>query len=189
MSKEDEKKNSLTLWEQYKKTITPLKKSKKQEGLDLQKKIEIDIKEHAPQTPSLKAFEEGKRPVSSQGSLQYQSKKKIWKSLQIQGRLDLHGMTQEKAFKALIVFVHRCFTSKKQDLLVITGKGIKLKEGKTEGGVLRRQLPLWLEHPDCRPYVHFYTNSHPFEGGTGAFYIRLRKSSPSKKVPDVVIRS
>ena len=176
MSKDDKPQQPLSLWDQYKKTITPLKKSKKQEGLDLQKKIEIILQDREPTAPSFETFPTKVERGIAQESLQYQSSKKIRKTVKIQSRLDLHGMTQEKAFKALHIFIKKCFVGKQQDILVITGKGIKLQEGKTEGGILRRQLPLWLEHPDLRGFVHFYTNSHPFEGGTGAYYIRLRKS-------------
>ncbi len=176
MSEKDDPKKPLTLWEQYKKNITPLKKSKKQEGLELQKKIEITIQDHSPKTPPFEDFSREASVTFSQESLLYQSPKKIRKNIDIQNRLDLHGMTQEKAFKELHIFIHRCFSAKQQDVLVITGKGIKITEGKTEGGVLRKQLPVWLEHPDLRGFVHFYTNAHPFEGGTGAYYIRLRKN-------------
>ena len=175
MAKKDPPPKPLTLWEQYKKTITPLKKSNKQEGLELQKKIEITIQDHGTTAPSFDDFSREASVTFSQESLLYKSPKKIRKTTKIQSRLDLHGMTQEKAFQALHVFIQRCFTGKQQDVLVITGKGIKIQEGKTEGGVLRRQLPIWLEHPDLRPFVHFYTNTHPFEGGTGAYYVRLRK--------------
>ena len=172
MSKEDD----LTLWERYKKTIFPLKKSKKQEGLALQKKIEIEIKPRSPQAPSLKGEKESGEKAFLEGSLHYNGKKKIRKTLEIESRVDLHGMTQAQASKTLVQFIHHSYSARKQNLLVITGKGLKRQEGKTEGGIIRRQLPSWLEGLDLRAYVRFYTNEHPFEGNTGAFYVRLRKN-------------
>lgn len=162
-------------WEAYKKTLKPLKKSKKQPGLELQKKIEITIQDRPPEMPRIREGSGGGSATYFQESLQYKSTKKLKRTTDIQGRLDLHGMTQEQALGALVKFIHRCYRDHRQDLLVITGKGIKVSEGKTEGGILRRQLPGWLEHPDLRPYVYFYTNQHPFEGGAGAFYVRLRR--------------
>tara|TARA_R110002095_G_scaffold179241_1_gene156650 strand:- start:124 stop:696 length:573 start_codon:yes stop_codon:yes gene_type:complete len=183
---EKDKKNTpdKTVWETYKKSVKPLKKTRKKPGLDLQKKIEITIQDHSPKAPKLKPSFEDSRAGSSQNALLYQSSKKIRRTIQIQARLDLHGMTQAQAIQALTPFIQRCYASKKQDILVITGKGVKSldrqedaenKGVKIEGGALRRNLPLWLEHPDLRPYIHFYTFSHPFEGKTGACYVRLKK--------------
>lgn len=87
--------------------------------------------------------------------------------LPIEGRIDLHGMTQEKAFEALHGFINRAARAGKRTLLVITGKG----SVKT-GGVLRRNLPLWLEG---RADILAITPAAPKDGGSGAFYIRLRK--------------
>ena len=181
--KDKENPTDKTLWEAYKKSVKPLKKSKKKPGLDLQKKIEITIQNHAPKTPNTKPSFESSVGISSSDSLLYQSPKKIRRTTQIQARLDLHGMTQAQAIQCLTSFIQRCYRNRDQDILVITGKGVK-PLNKTEnfggekevGGTLRRNLPSWLEHPDLRPYIHFYTFSHPFEGKTGACYIRLRKS-------------
>ena len=183
--KDKEKPTDETLWESYKKSVQPLKKSQKKPGLDLQKKIEITIQNHALKAPKLKpSFEASVRGPSSD-SLLYQSPKKIRRTTQIQARLDLHGMTQAQAIQALTSFIQKCYGNRHQDILVITGKGVKPlnrteafgeDEQKEIGGTLRRNLPAWLEHPDLRPYIHFYTFSHPFEGKTGACYVRLRKS-------------
>jgi DNA-nicking Smr family endonuclease len=183
--KDKEKTTDKTVWEAYKKSVKPLKQSRKKPGLDLQKKIEITIQNHAPKTPDLKPNFEPSGGVASSNSLLYQSPKKIRRTTQIQARLDLHGMTQAQAIQALTSFIQRCYRNQQQNLLVITGKGTKPlhrtempdeESQKVLGGALRRNLPTWLEHPELRPYIHFYTFSHPFEGKTGACYVRLRKS-------------
>ncbi len=125
--------------------------------------------------------------VINPGFLEFKGTKRLKKNTLIQDRVDLHGMTQIKAHQALTVFIHRCYQQQKQDILVITGKGITLDKriiikestpNKTQGkGVLRRSLPGWLEASNLASYIHFYTNTHPFEGGTGAFYVRLRKKT------------
>lgn len=180
--KDKEKPTDETLWESYKKSVKPLKKSRKQPGLDLQKKIEITIQNHPPKAPDLKPNFEASLRSPSDHSLLYQNPKKIRRTTQIQARLDLHGMTQAQAIQSLASFIQRCYKNKQQDILVITGKGVKplnkaenFGDEKEMGGALRRNLPSWLEHPDLRPYIHFYTFSHPFEGKTGACYVRLRR--------------
>jgi len=92
---------------------------------------------------------------------------------QPEGRLDLHGMTQEEAFNALHRFLRRAVAEEKKNVLVITGKGLR------EGGVLKRLLPLWLEDPALGKNIRALETAAPKDGGSGAFYIRLRK--PGRK--------
>lgn len=91
--------------------------------------------------------------------------------LPIEGRIDLHGMTQDEAYRALTRFVQSARRSGKRTLLVITGKG-KV----STGGVLRRNVPLWLEGNSA---VLALTPAAPQDGGSGAFYLRLRKNPPT----------
>jgi DNA-nicking Smr family endonuclease len=89
----------------------------------------------------------------------------------LEGRIDLHGMTQSQARSALHRFVAAAVKSGKRTVLVITGKG-RLS---AQGGVLRRMLPLWLEDPALGKHVIALTPAAPKDGGSGAFYLRLRK--------------
>lgn len=90
--------------------------------------------------------------------------------LELEGRLDLHGMTQEEAFLALQRFVLSAVSRGLRTLLVITGKG---PQG---AGVLRQKLPLWLEEPKLRRHILAVSPARPKDGGGGAFYLRLRKA-------------
>jgi len=90
---------------------------------------------------------------------------------EIEARLDLHGMTQIEAHRALAGFITRSHTAGKRALLVITGKG--LKEG---SGVLRAAVPRWLGEPAMRPRVLAVTPAMPKDGGAGALYILLRRT-------------
>ena len=81
-------------------------------------------------------------------------------------------MSQEKAFAALSRFVAAAKRKEYRTILVITGKG-SLKEG---GGILRRQVPLWLKSSDFTGDILAVEQAKPKDGGTGAFYVRLRKS-------------
>lgn len=87
--------------------------------------------------------------------------------LVIEGRLDLHGMTQAQAHQALSRFIQQAVAADRRTVLVITGKGER------GSGVLRQKLPLWLEESGS---VLAVTQAQPRDGGGGAFYVRLRKS-------------
>jgi DNA-nicking Smr family endonuclease len=91
----------------------------------------------------------------------------------IDARLDLHGLTQSEAHAALAHFLRAASGRSARLVLVITGKG---RRGEGEGGVLRRQVPHWLNLPEFRAYVIGFEDAHVAHGGEGALYVRLRKS-------------
>jgi DNA-nicking Smr family endonuclease len=93
---------------------------------------------------------------------------------EIEARLDLHGMTQARAHRALSGFLHRAHGEGLTFVLVITGKG---KVGaESERGVLRRQVPEWLSQPEFRAFVVGFEEAHIGHGGAGALYVRIRRS-------------
>ena len=91
---------------------------------------------------------------------------------EIGGRLDLHGLTQAGAHAALARFLHRAQARDVKVVLVITGKGGSDGEGR---GVLKRQVPMWLEGPELRSLVIGYDNAGIGHGGAGALYVRVRR--------------
>jgi DNA-nicking Smr family endonuclease len=93
---------------------------------------------------------------------------------EIEARLDLHGMTQTRAHRALSGFLQRARSEGLTFVLVITGKG---KMGvEAERGVLRRQVPQWLNLPEFRTLVVGFEEAHIGHGGEGALYVRIRRS-------------
>jgi DNA-nicking Smr family endonuclease len=93
---------------------------------------------------------------------------------EIEDRLDLHGMTQTRAHRALSGFLQRAHHDGLTFVLIITGKG---KMGAdSERGVLRRQVPLWLNLPEFRTLVVGFEEAHIGHGGEGALYVRIRRS-------------
>jgi len=93
---------------------------------------------------------------------------------EIDARLDLHGMTQTRAHRALSGFLQRAHSDGLTFVLVITGKG---KIGaESERGVLRRQVPQWLGLPEFRSLVVGFEEAHIGHGGEGALYVRIRRS-------------
>lgn len=91
---------------------------------------------------------------------------------EIEARLDLHGMTQARAHRALTGFLHRAHHDGLTFVLVITGKG---RSG-GESGVLRRQVPEWLSLPEFRAFVVGFETAHIGHGGEGALYVRIRRA-------------
>lgn len=88
-----------------------------------------------------------------------------------EGRIDLHGMTADRALDALNAFLADAQSGGKRCVLVITGKG-SMKEG---GGVIRRELPAWLNAPANRARVLGFAGAQPADGGGGAFYVLLKR--------------
>jgi DNA-nicking Smr family endonuclease len=94
----------------------------------------------------------------------------------IDARLDLHGYTQAEAHAALLRFLRRAHADGSRTVLVVTGKGTRAGPGSNERGVLKRQVPLWLALPEFRNLVVGFEDAHIGHGGTGALYVRLRRS-------------
>ncbi|MDC0737750.1 Smr/MutS family protein [Cognatishimia sp. SS12] len=95
-----------------------------------------------------------------------------------EARIDLHGMTLEQAHPALIGFVMRSYGEGMRLVLVITGKG---KSKRDDGpiperrGVLKHQVPGWLQMAPLRQVVLQVTEAHLKHGGSGAYYVYLRR--------------
>ncbi|NFV81615.1 Smr/MutS family protein [Magnetospirillum aberrantis] len=90
--------------------------------------------------------------------------------MEIDGRLDLHGMTQDVAHAALVGFVSRAYDGGRRCLLVITGKGYR--EGT---GVLRANVPRWLNQSPCRERILGFSTARPQHGGEGALYVLIKR--------------
>lgn len=85
-------------------------------------------------------------------------------------RLDLHGYTAQRAHVALSHFLRLAHAEHARCVEIITGRG------GPEGGVLRRELPHWLNAPELRPLILALT--HPRRGNEGAVRVLLRRPRP-----------
>ena len=94
----------------------------------------------------------------------------------IDGRLDLHGLTQSEAHSALLHFLRNAIARDARLVLVITGKGSKNLGRSGEPGVLRRHVPQWLGLPEFRALVIGFEDAHVAHGGEGALYVRVRRA-------------
>ncbi|MGO8737916.1 Smr/MutS family protein [Rhodoblastus sp.] len=96
---------------------------------------------------------------------------------QVDDMLDLHGMTQAHAHRALNNFLWRAAEDGARLVLVITGKGAPSADdgGAPERGVLRRNVPHWLRALELRAVVLSVEEAARPHGGSGALYVRLRR--------------
>jgi DNA-nicking Smr family endonuclease len=95
-----------------------------------------------------------------------------------EARIDLHGLTLAEAHPDLTRFILNAHGQGLRLVLVITGKGkAKPDHGPIPSriGVLRHQVPQWLRLPPLGPLVLQVTESHVRHGGTGAYYVYLRR--------------
>lgn len=104
--------------------------------------------------------------------------------IEIESKIDLHGMRQSEAHSRLRAFLFRAQARKLKWVLVITGKGTFARDQSASGGhddwgapqrgVLRRNVPMWLAEPDLRSVVVGFTTAAVHHGGEGALYVQIR---------------
>lgn len=98
--------------------------------------------------------------------------------LRPEARIDLHGMTLDRAHPVLTGFILDSYRKGKRLVLVITGKGKQRDEGgpiPVRHGVLRHQVPQWLSMPPLSSAVLQVSQAHISHGGGGAYYVYLRR--------------
>ena len=99
--------------------------------------------------------------------------------IEIDGTIDLHGMTQNEARGALHRYLQARWSRGDRTVLVITGKGLKSDNdyvaAMSERGILRTMLPIWLSEPSLAPLVSGWSTAARGHGGEGAWYVRLRR--------------
>ena len=96
--------------------------------------------------------------------------------LTIEGKIDLHGRTQQDAHDDLLAFLRRAHTAGKRNVLVVTGKGMTT----SKIGILRQAVPRWLNEPTFRSLVLAFDYAEPQHGGEGAIYVLLKRVREKK---------
>lgn len=95
-----------------------------------------------------------------------------------EGKLDLHGMTMANAHPALNQFILDAYADGKRLVLVVTGKGKYRDEPgpiPVPFGILKHQVPQWLQMMPLRSAVLQVSEAHLKHGGGGAYYVYLRR--------------
>lgn len=163
------------LWTAVSKTIAPLRETTAADAND-----EAETELPAPPSVPLKSARIAdtlpeKKPTPPLAPLGRRMKQRVARGKdKIDGRLDLHGLTQSEAHAALLRFLRTANARDARLVLVITGKGARTGEG--ERGVLKRQVPLWLGLPEFRAWVVGFEDAHLAHGGEGALYVRVRRA-------------
>ena len=134
----------------------------------------------APQRPQAKSRHEG--PTGLDGRTAERLRKGL---LEPEARLDLHGLTETNAHRALVTFVKGAHARGLRLVLVVTGKGANVDvsgEPFSMGlndrlrGVLKTMTPRWLGERDLVSLVADIRTAHRRHGGDGALYVYLRKN-------------
>ena len=104
--------------------------------------------------------------------------------IEIEGRLDLHGLREAEAHMQLRGFLRQAQAQGRRTVLIITGKGridddptapFDFGADRTPRGVLKRNVPRWLSEPDLAGLVVSFATAHARHGGEGALYVHLRR--------------
>ncbi|MEN9464624.1 MAG: hypothetical protein RL217_805 [Pseudomonadota bacterium] len=94
---------------------------------------------------------------------------------EIEARLDLHQMRVEHAEREVQHFLRDCLEHDIRTVLIMPGKGDRSLDNPA---VLKSHLVHWLTETET---VQAFHTAQPQHGGTGAFYVLLRKSDRKKQ--------
>ncbi len=174
MNQDALKEEDRVLWNLVAKTARPLKgKPPVPMPEPAAKARDRAIAETKP--PVVSATAPQARPPRVSHSLDEPTLEKLSKGrLPIEGRVDLHGLTQQEAYSLLLSFLYRAHAGGARYVLVITGKG----SSSGGDGILRRSVPGWLSTPAFRHLVSSHDHASRHHGGAGALYVRLRRTRP-----------
>ena len=168
------------LWEKVAGTASPLKR-----GRDAPAPKPAIAKAKPPQVPrpTQPAPMPTPKPahVPRAAPLDRQTSRQLDKGkLEVEARLDLHGLRQRDAHAQLRRFLKTAQAKGLKHVLVITGKGANQEAAKSfyeeeARGVLRQAVPQWLSDPEFASIVVSFSQAPRRLGGEGALYVRLRK--------------
>jgi DNA-nicking Smr family endonuclease len=172
------------LWESVAKQTKPLRKKPRAAKMHAPPVIEEQVAvrpaaapKHAAAVKPAKPLRPASPPVPPLAPLGRRERSQLSRGRKdIDAKLDLHGMTQTHAHHALFAFLQRANSDGLTFVLIITGKG-RVSAAESERGVLRRQVPQWLNLPEFRALVVGFEEAHIGHGGEGALYVRVRRRS------------
>ena len=184
MDKSKESQNKFTkpsegkeLWEYATKDVNPLNETNKRLS---QKRITIETSANLPAQNAPTYTKSNKASIPKSNETDKRTAQKLKRGqIQIDARLDLHGMSKSKAYATLKSFIPSSRQKGHKCILIITGKG-KPRHGNIPlinqvPGILKTSTPLWLQEPEFQQHVLKFETAKPKHGGEGALYVLLRK--------------
>ena len=100
--------------------------------------------------------------------------------------IDLHGYTLEQANKTIKEFIKKSYSEKINKLIVVTGKGLHSQNEKDpyvskELSILKYSVPEFISNNKSLMNIVYEMQDAKIEdGGSGAFYIFLKKNKFTK---------
>ena len=97
--------------------------------------------------------------------------------------IDLHGYTLEQANKSIEDFIIKSYEEKINKLIVVTGKGIHSQNEKDpyvskDLSILKYSVPEFIsKNKNLMKIINNIKDAKVEDGGTGAFYIFLKKNN------------
>jgi DNA-nicking Smr family endonuclease len=177
--------DDAALWEKVVETAAPLKRGRNAAAPNPAKVAAPVAKAKPPRsvpvtTPAPKPAPKPSH-VPRAAPLDRQTSRHLDKGkIEVEARLDLHGMRQRDAHAQLRRFLMTAQARGLRHVLVITGKGAEQAAAKSfyeedERGVLRNAVPHWLAEPEFASLVVSFSPAPRRLGGEGALYVRLRR--------------
>jgi len=90
----------------------------------------------------------------------------------VQDHIDLHGLTKQEAETRVRGFLRESYGLGLRCVLVVHGRGLN---SENHIPVLKERLPTWLSRGPIRKIVLAFSTAMPYDGGTGAIYILLKR--------------
>ena len=100
--------------------------------------------------------------------------------------IDLHGYTLDQANKTIENFITKSYEEKVNKLIVVTGKGLHSQNEKDpyvskDLSILKYSVPEFISNnDDLMNIIHEIKDATIEDGGSGTFYIFLKKNNSTK---------
>ena len=100
--------------------------------------------------------------------------------------IDQHGFTLDEANKTIENFINKAFSENINKLIIVTGKGLHSENEKDpyvskDLSILKYSVPEFISNnASLMSMINEITDAKIEDGGTGAFYIYLKKNKLTK---------
>lgn len=84
------------------------------------------------------------------------------------GIIDLHGYKLKSGKIKLESYILKSYENNLRNILIVTGKGLN------HLGVLKKEVPIWLENKEIKKFIISYEIAPNHFGGSGALLVRIK---------------